>query len=290
MAKFVLVHPDPRKAAVAEASDLSVTHSHPAVQRVVAGSHGDAVVLERQWNDKTKKLFSEIRVDDVRRVNGLFQQASSAGGYRVCIIDTAEDLNRSSANALLKLVEEPPVRSLFLILAHQPSQVMATLVSRCRRLVLAGLQPSEIVAAVQGLGEDWATLPPDRIAAAAERARGSVGRALDLLQGGRLQREVAVQGLLSRMPEVDWRAVHGLADSIGMSDDAFGVVLGVILDWLGERVRAIAATGRAPALAAHADTWAKIRASGREADVLNLDKRPVLLGIFSDLAEITRTA
>ena len=289
-AKFLLAQSDGLQTSPLPAETLAVDPADAAVQRIVAGTHSDVVLLERQWNEKTKKLFSEIRVDDVRRTIGTFQRASSAGGYRVCIIDTAEDLNRSSANALLKLIEEPPPRSLFLILAHRPSQVMPTLLSRCRRLILSALEPAEVAAAVTRLGGEWAALSPDQIAAAAARSRGSVGRALELLSGNRLEREAAVQTVLGQLPKVDWRAVHSLADTVGTSDEAFAATFGAVLEWLDAQVHSRAGAQRPRDLAAYAEAWARARAAAREAEVLNLDKRPVLLGIFADLAEISRTA
>ncbi len=257
----------------------------PVTQRLQAGSHGDLVVLERQWNDKTKKLFSEIRVDDVRDALGLFQRASGSGGYRICIIDSAEDLNRSSANALLKVIEEPPPRSLFLIVTHKPGQVMPTLVSRARRLILPPLSEADVVAALRGLGRPWADLEEERLAAAAARAGGSVGEALRLLTDDALDLDRAVRLLLDRLPNVDWRGVHRLADRIGMSNEQLETVLAAAYDWIDSRIHTLAVDRvAADRLMPLADGWEIIRAKAREADVLNLDKRPLLLSVFAELA------
>ena len=133
LARFVLAHPDPHSASVQAATDLSVPAGHRAAVQVAAGGLGDVASLRRAWNEKTGRFYSEIRVDDVRKASTLFQQAARAGGYRVAIIDAADDLNRASANALLKLIEEPPPLSLFLLVAHRPAQLLPTLRSRCRR-------------------------------------------------------------------------------------------------------------------------------------------------------------
>ena len=84
----------------------------------------------------TKRLASEIPVDAVRRGLQVFQLSAAFGGWRIAIVDSAEDLNRNSANALLKMVEEPPQRSLILIVSHRPGQILPTIRSRCRRLRL----------------------------------------------------------------------------------------------------------------------------------------------------------
>ncbi len=146
--RFLLSHPDPAAPAVQAARNLAVPEEHPVSQKIAALSHGDVFLLRREWNEKSKRSYTEIRAEDVRHAIHLFQQASSAGGYRICIVDAAEDLNRSGANALLKLIEEPPPRSLFLIISHRPGQVLSTIRSRCRRLLLKPLTAEEIVSVV----------------------------------------------------------------------------------------------------------------------------------------------
>ena len=138
LARFLLAYPDPAAAGEAKA-DLFVAPDHPAARQVAALAHPDLVLLRREWNEKDKRFFTEIRVEDVRRAIHMFQQAAGRGGYRICILDCAEDLNPSSANALLKLIEEPPPRSLFLIIAHRPGQMLATLRSRCQKILLKPL-------------------------------------------------------------------------------------------------------------------------------------------------------
>lgn len=281
-ARFLLVHPDPGSAAVRDARDLSVPHDHPAVARVASGAAGDVAVLRRAFNDKTGRFFTEIRVDDVRRAAGLFQQASRAGGYRICILDSAEDLNRNSANALLKLVEEPPARSLFLVLAHHPAQVMPTLRSRCRLLLLDPLAPDIAAAALAALGPPWSGTDPATLAAAATRSGGSVGGALHYLGGDRLTVDRDVARLLGRLPDVEWRDLHRLADRIGTDEDDFAVLTGAILDWLHARLSDGAADPRR--LAPLAEVWDKVRRSARETLALNLDKKSFLFSTFADLA------
>lgn len=284
--RFLLAHPDPAENAVQDAADLSVPPDHPAARRVASGAPGDVAVLRRAWNDKTGKFFSEIRVDEVRRASGLFQQASRAGGFRICIIDTAEDLNTNSANALLKLIEEPPARSLFLMLAHHPAQVLPTLRSRCRKLMLDPLGPGDAVAALRALGPPWASTEPDALAEAVRRAGQSVSGALPYLGGERLSLDGDAARLLARLPEVDWAGLHRLADRIGSDEDDFAVLTGAILDWLHDRLRAGA--GQPRRLAPLAEVWEKVRRSARDTLALNLDKKTFLFSTFADLAQATR--
>ena len=285
-ARFLLAHPDPDSDAVRNARDLSVPADHLAAQRVASGATGDVAVLRRAWNDKTGKFYTEIRVDEVRKASGLFQQASRAGGYRICILDAAEDLNRNSANALLKLVEEPPGRSLFLVIAHHPAQVMPTLRSRCRLLMLDPLSRADAVAALQALGPPWSTMDAAVLDEAAARAGGSVSGALHYLGGERLALDREAARLLGRLPEVDWAGLHRLADRIGTDEDDFAVLTASILDWLHERLAE--GQGDPRRLAPLAEVWEKVRRSARDTLALNLDKKTFLFSTFADLSQATR--
>ena len=288
-ARFLFVNPDPRSLAVLSAPNLATPRDHPSVRRLSAMSHGDAALLRRQWNEKSKRHFTEIRIDDVRDALDLFRHASGEGGWRICLVDCAEDLNRSSANALLKIVEEPPPRSLFLLIAHRPGQVLATLRSRSRILTLSPLTPDEVVLAIRALGPPWSEKPQQDIAAAAARSGGSVREALRLIDGGGLNLTNQVETMLAALPRLDWRAVHTVADAVSSRDaeDAFKSFVMTCYDWLGERGRA---DGPVASRAAFAEAWEKIAFAARETDALNLDRRPFVLGVFADLAEAAETA
>lgn len=289
-AKFILAHGDPRLPAVVRASDLSVDPDNPAVRRVLSQSHTDVTVLRRAYDPKGKRHYTEIRIDDVRRVIDMFHHASGEGGWRVAIVDSAEDLNGSSANALLKLIEEPPPNSLFLIISHRPAQVLTTIRSRTRKLNLAELPPDTIVEAVSSLGSPFGDTDQRRLAEAARRGGGSVRDTLRLLSGDSLTLIEAVDGLLGHLPMVDWRRVHGLADKLTGREatEEFEAMISAIFDWLDARVRQGAPQGAS--LAPLAEVWDKIALSARETLALNLDRRTFILNAFIDLAAAVQAA
>jgi DNA polymerase-3 subunit delta' len=287
LARFVLAHPDRDAAAVKGAADLGVDASHPAARLIHARAHGDVSVLRREWNEKSRKPFTEIRVDDVRKVLHRFQHAAAAGGFRIAIVDTADDLNRASANALLKIIEEPPDEAMFLILAHRPEQVLPTIRSRCRILSLRPLELASLEAAVLGLGEPWSDTEPAILRRAAVRAQGSVRQCLRLLTGDALALLEGIGSILAALPKVDGRKLHALCDALEAdgSDDSFAMCLEAILDWLAARLQDSAPAGRpASRLAPFAEVWDKVTAAAREAESLNLDRRPLLLTMVADLA------
>lgn len=291
LARFLLANPIPETLAVREAADLAVPPGSKVAAQVVSLSHPDLGLLRRELNEKTKRFYTEIRADDVRRVIGLFQRAAGAGGYRICIVDSAEDLNRSSANALLKLIEEPPPKSLFLLVAHRPGLVPPTIRSRCRLIRLRSLDGGDVAEIVGTLGPPWSDASEAEIAAAAAEARGSVHDAMRRLGHRGVELDAMVGRLLDRLPEIDWRDVHKLADQIAGRDreQAYDAAMTSIYDWLAAVVRS--GTPVAPRrLAPYAEVWEKVAANARETDALNLDKRPLILSIFSDLAAAVRAS
>jgi hypothetical protein len=148
-ARFLFANPLFGSAGVARAHDLSVSPEHPVAHRIDSMSIGDLALLRREWNEKTKKHFTEIRMDDVRHALELFHHAAGEGGWRICIVDCAEDLNRSGANALLKVMEEPPPRSLFLIVSHRPARILPTIRSRCQRIPFRSLAADQVRAVLE---------------------------------------------------------------------------------------------------------------------------------------------
>ena len=291
LARFLVDNPIASAPAVRQAVDLSVAEGSHAARQICSLSHPDIGLLRREVNEKTKRFYTEIRADDVRRVIGLFQRAAGAGGYRIAIVDSAEDLNRSSANALLKLIEEPPPLSLFLLVAHRPGLVLPTIRSRARLIRLAALRPSEIAAVVGTLGPPWSDKDSKQVAAAAAASAGSVHGALRRLGRGGGDVEAGVLSLLDRLPTIEWRAVHRLADQVAGRDGdaAFETAMAAVFDWLQGRVRA-GGQGGARRLAPYAEVWEKVAASARETEALNLDRRPLILSIFSDLAGAVRAS
>lgn len=285
LTRFLLANPDPNAASVQAAVDLSVASDHPVAHKLVALAHGDVFLLRREWNEKAKRPFTEIRADDVRQAIHVFQQAAGAGGYRICIVDAAEDLNRSGANALLKLIEEPPPRSLFLIIAHRPGQVLSTIRSRCRRLLLKTLSPQTVTSVIASLGPPFDAADRQAVAQAALRAHGSVPAALRLLGRRGLDLDAEISRLLDALPALDWRVVHELADQVAGREatEDFEMMILAVVDWIDAVLKREAGRG-AGRLAPLAEVWEKAAEAARETEVLNLDRRPFVLSLFADLA------
>ena len=144
MARFVLAHRDPLAPDVQRAETLSVDPSDPVARHVAAGAHGGLLTLERTLNDKGV-MRTVITVDETRETISFFGSTAAVEGWRVCIVDTVDELNPNAANALLKILEEPPRQSLFLLVSHAPARVLPTIQSRCRKLALRPLATADVM-------------------------------------------------------------------------------------------------------------------------------------------------
>ncbi len=288
-ARFVLAHPDPAARDLAGARDLSVPPADPSVRKISAQSHPGLFVLRRRWNPEKKSIPATIPVDSVRHAVQFFGSTAGEGSWRICLVDSLEDLNVFGSNALLKIVEEPPPRCLFLLVAHMPGRVLPTIRSRCRALPFRPLAEADVVRAVEAA----AVSPPDAdtVRRAAALSGGSVGEAFRILDEETLAVADHVRKTLDLLPAVDWTGLHAMADGVAArSNDAlFRALIDTVFDWLSEQTRALAPQGPAR-LAPLAEVWDKIARAVREADAYNLDRRALVLTLFSDLSDALRAA
>jgi DNA polymerase III subunit delta' len=219
---------------------LSVRPGGTAARQVAALSHPGLAVLRRTPGQDGKAPSAGIPVESVRRALGLFATTAADGGHRVCIVDCAEDLNAQGANALLKMVEEPPAKSLFFIVSHAPQRILPTIRSRCRRLDLRPLPTATIVEALKSLGPEFAATEPGLLQRAAALSDGSVRRAVTLLDADKIALVDAVERDLAALPRHDLRRTLALAERLrrrGAEDD-YALALDTVRRWAEARVEA----------------------------------------------------
>jgi DNA polymerase III subunit delta' len=285
VARFVLANPDSSAPEAQAAQTLALDSAHPVARRIVAQAHPDVLTLERTVGP-AGTVRSVITVDDVRRTVGFFGSTAGAGGWRICIVDSADDLQSpQGANALLKVLEEPPSRALFLVVSHTPGRLLATIRSRCRRLTLRPLDSIDVAqATAQALDRD----PTDaEVQKAAGAAQGSVARATTLLGGAALAVRDRLIQLLGSLPQIDPQALHALGDTLGKSDDTvFDTFVETIQDWLSAQLDVRGA--QASRLAPMAEVWEKLDRAARDVEVFNLDRKPMVFAVFGLLAETAR--
>jgi DNA polymerase-3 subunit delta' len=264
---------------------LAIEPDHRTARRIAVGAHSDLLALERVIDERTGRLRTVITVDQVRRLSTFFGSTAGEGGWRVCIVDSADELQYPYAsNALLKMLEEPPPRSLFLLVSHAPGRLLPTTRSRCRRLALRPLGPAEVVrAAAVALAAE----PDDpALAAAAAAAQGSVARAIALAGGPMLALRERVTALLNVLPATDPRALHALGDQLDRDRGLTDVFVGAVRDWLSARLDAEA--GNLARLGRIADLWERLSRSAREVEIYNLERKPLVFAVFGLLADASR--
>ena len=285
-ARFVLAHPDPGAAAVQQATSLAVDADDRVARRIAAQAQGDLLVLERVTNEQTGKLYTVIRVDDVRRTVSFFGSTAGEGGWRICVVDTADELQYpQGSNALLKILEEPPPRTLLLLVSHAPGRLLLTIRSRCRRLLLRPLSADDVARAAAAATGRSANEPVVSEAAAA--ADGSVARALALLDGAALALRERVLELIAQLPDPDPRALHALGDALGGTDpQTLETFMDLVNGWLSAQLRG--AANALPRMARLAETWDKINRAARDVETYNLERKPLVFSIFGALAEAAR--
>ncbi|WP_441997744.1 DNA polymerase III subunit delta' [Microvirga sp. 2TAF3] len=280
---------DPRKSNDSGLQSLDVAREANVARQVAALSHPNLAILRRAPATDKKAASSTIPVDAVRRALGMFGSTSADGGYRVCIVDSAEDLTTASANALLKVIEEPPPRSIFLIVSHAPQRVLPTIRSRCRRLLLRPLDAAAIKSAIASLGAPWSDMPAEVVDQAMSFGEGSVRRTLELLDADKVAFISQITDILDRLPRAEAKQILALAESLARkdADDDYDLTLETVQRWVSGRLHERADLGPSR-LAPLVEVCDKIARSAREIDIFNLDRRPFILTLFDDLADAVR--
>jgi DNA polymerase-3 subunit delta' len=284
---------------------LAVDPESGVFRRIAASGHADLLTVERAWDQRRRRLRGEIVVEDTRAIAEFFRLTAAEEGWRVVIVDGAEEMNRNAANAVLKILEEPPSRALLLLVSHSPGRLLPTIRSRCRRLMLA---PPTAPIAAQLIRCFRPQLDEVEAAALAAVCAGSIGRGLELADSGGLALYRSVLDLLSQAPAIDIASLHGFADRLARVDaeDAYRASAELLSQFLS-RLAAGAARGMLDGneivagegaamqrLAARADParWAGVRSeierSFVAADELNLDRKQTVLGAFFAIAEMSR--
>ncbi|MGB8274562.1 MAG: DNA polymerase III subunit delta' [Alphaproteobacteria bacterium] len=273
-------------------------------RKVAAGGHPDFMTLERAADPKSGKKRTEIVVDDVRDVSAFLHMTPAESSWRVVVVDTADEMNRNAANALLKILEEPPTRSVLMLVSNAPGALPATIRSRCRRLSLAPLAPGEVETVLRSCLPE---AEPEEIAALVRLAEGSPGRALRLAAEGGLDVYRDVLALIGTLPRLDAVALHKFGDRLARSggEQGFKTAMDLLSRFLVRLVR-FGAQGSAQAgvtegeealmrrLSAKArldqwvEVWEKINRLAARADRVNLDRKQVVLSAFFALEQAAR--
>lgn len=312
-ARFVLSQDENSGGLFGDAPSSLYTDPESSVfRRVVSEGHGDLMTLERGMNKDGKRLRGSIVVDEVRGAGRFLSLTAGEGGWRVLIVDSADDLNTNAANALLKTLEEPPRNTLVLLVCHSPGRLPATVRSRCCRLAL---RPLSLELTGELLGRYAPELGQEEAMALAYLGEGSIGRCLRLAETGGLEIFSEIMSLLENLPGTDIAAVHRLGDRLARPDaeNAYRTATDLITWWLARVIRTGArlttsqdhhAAAQSEFIRGEADcarnllalagldrwaeVWEKITRLIAQADGVNLDRKQVILNAFHAMETAAR--
>jgi len=297
LARFLLAEPADDGPSMfgdtAKPTSINISDDHPVAHRLLALSEPRLFLLRRAWDEKAKKLKSVITVDEARKLRNFFALSAADGGRRVVIVDTADEMNPNAANALLKLLEEPPERTILFLISHQPSSLLPTIRSRCRELRCHPLTPEDMASALTNAG----ATPVDNPTAMAALAGGSVGEALRLTNLGGLEMYQEIIALFATLPRLDRARALRLGESaVGKGKEArYDLLLG-LMDMFLARVARTGASGESVIEAANGEAallkrlapspyagrlWAELQQSlgarARHGKAVNLDPAALIL-------------
>lgn len=296
-------------AAERAPDSLDVGMDTRAARQILSFAHPALLTIRRAYDLKTKRFPASIPIDEVRRLKSFLGRTADESAWRIVIVDRADELNVSAANALLKSLEEPPPRTVFLLISSAPGRLLVTLRSRVRTLELSPLGDEPLRRALtQAFAEAGDEAPaaapsPSEWERLARLSGGSVRRVLSLHAAKGLALQDKITALLAGLPSVDWAAAHALGDELAgqAADQRYELFFELLTDAIG-RLIAVEARGEGLAdeaalakrligparLASWAGLWERVAADKADVDALNLDRKALILNVFSMLQAASR--
>ena len=259
---------------------LETADDHPIVKLVEAGSHPDMRHLERLVNEKTGNLARNISVDQVRSLGEFMSMTAALSPWRVAIIDSVDELEASGANALLKMLEEPPANTLFFLVSHAPGRLLPTIRSRCRRVDFQKLNDDAMTSILEAQAPNLSGPERQKIIA---MSFGSAGRALAFAELGLAKLEDAALAILRQGDPTNARR-SDLASELGKKTSAerYAAFLDLAPSLIAREARKLEGRPRERAL----DAYAKARELAAIAPRLSLDPAATVFQIGGILAEV----
>ena len=277
-ARFLMGHDrDPRFGT------LGMSPDDADVRLITAGSHPDLLVLEREMGES--KLKKNISVDAVREIGEFFSKAPSRSAYRVCIIDSVDDLNINSANALLKILEEPPHKGILFLISHSPGRLLPTIRSRCRRLTFIPWTDQ----AVEAFLRKRADIDEEGIGRLVRLAHGAPGRALRLMEEGALEMDAFAGKLLEKPlpPRAELMQAAAMFKSSSAKNDGarkFATFMMCLTDRLHERALSTETPQKGQN---YSQLWSRFNQAVGEVESVNLDRGDYFWSVYNELATLS---
>jgi DNA polymerase-3 subunit delta' len=273
---------------------LRLAPNDPVFHRVVSGGHADLVTVEREFDEKKNRLKQDISAESARKITPFLRKTAAEGGWRIVLVDGAEYLNRASQNALLKILEEPPEKTLLMLTTSQPGAFLPTIRSRCRMVTMEAL-PDNVVSTL--LDKFAPGIPAEEKAALIRLGEGSIGTALQFHRDKGVALYKELLSLVGTVPTLDVAKAHDLADKLSRTEASYETSRAILTSWCQRIARAEARGQQLPDIlqgdaaifgriaaaypARHfLNTWEKMAQLFQQTENHTLDKRQALLGAF----------
>lgn len=254
--------------------------------QITQGSYPGLLHISRHFDSKTKKFKTGITIDDIRSVMHFLNQTSQDGGWRIVIIDSADDMNKNAANAILKTLEEPPKKTLFILITHSLGKLLPTIRSRCQHVSLRPLGNDEMKQAILNVLPNQ-ILTDIEIEKIVKKSQGSLRKAALLLCCGGLEIVRALDDLLKNSicnPAI----AHNLAQTLSSSDAdiQFKQFCDEALDTVQKRAIILASNGALSLSKQCAQAWQDIHQEILEMQSFNLDKKQFVINLIFRIHKI----
>ena len=290
IARFLLSADESRRL---DYQSLNISENNPVYRLVAGDSHPDLKSIERDFIESDKKKIIKairdgealgedelqdlkkstvIKVDEVRTINGFLSKKSFDGNWRIVIVDSVDDLNTASANAILKVLEEPPAKSILLLISHNPNRLLPTIRSRCAKINLQPLTETNVASLLRRYMPE---LPEAAVSGIAKISSGSIGQALNYAKNDGLNLYQNLEKVFYAGKNFDLETALKLSDNAAGDEMIWDLTAGLVLKFLsdyakgGENVRLIG------------EAWEKCLKIFHETEALNMDKRQAMLNIIS---------
>lgn len=298
IARFLLKNQKNEK----ESFNLDVSSSDPVVAQISGGSNPNLRVVERDFieTDKKKvikaikdgeplngdelenlKKSSVIKVEDIRQINDFLSKTSFDGAWRVVLIDSIDDLNASSSNALLKILEEPPAKSILLLVSHHVEKLLPTIRSRCAKLILQPLSNENVASLLRRYDPELSEAEVQKLS---KMSGGSIGKALKYAEYGGIEIDEALQSIFCAGLNFNLKTMINVAANASADENMWDLTMDLTLKFVFDMVKSFEKTQM------WFDVYQEILKSKYEAEVLNMDKKQILINIFYKIAKVISDA
>lgn len=292
MARFLLAADEANKDAYAT---LELPESNTAFRLVANRSHPNLKIIERDFieNDKKKiikaikdgealsddevqnlKKSAVIKVDEIRTINEFLGKKSFDGSWRIVIVDSVDDMNIASANAILKILEEPPAKSMLLLISHNPNRLLPTIRSRCAKINLQPLTQDEVASLLRRYNP---ALTEAEVKGLSEISSGSIGNALRYSEYGGLNKYKLLESLFYAREQYNLTDALQFCDEAARDEDAWNLAVELIKHFVAENMKG------GEKVEELSNAWNKITAMVNEVASLNMDKKQVMYNIITTI-------